>query len=162
MKPFGVLLLAAGFLLGIARADEPLQPPHRFTVCSASKRSCVTSDPEQGTFAHTPDRPSIDSALWKIPQWFRVLYASDNPDLVVTGFDGMNLVSADSPGAVQVLAFWRRGKLVRAYKLSSAYFAPLRHTFTGATTKGSIPTGTFVSRQSRVGSSSSIQRKALS
>ena len=112
-----VALLLAAAALGTARADEPLPPPHRYTACSPSKRFCVTSDPQQGTFAHSPDRPGVDGARWRIPRWFRVLYASDDPDLLVTGHDGISLVSAEAPAAVEILDFWRRGKLVRTYKL---------------------------------------------
>jgi hypothetical protein len=113
-----VVLLVTVAALGTARADEPLRPPNRYTVCSPSKQFCVTSDPRQGTFAHTPDRPGVDEARWRIPRWFRVLYASDDPDLLVTGYDGSNLVPVEAPATVEILAFWRHGKLVRAYKLA--------------------------------------------
>jgi hypothetical protein len=78
----------------------------------------VTSDPHQGTFAHKPGNSGSRLAPWKIPSWFRVLFPSDDPAVLVTGYDGGNLVSARSPGTITIVTFWRHGKIVRSYKLS--------------------------------------------
>lgn len=99
-----------------AVADAPLRPPHRYTQCSPSGQFCVTSDPRSGTFAHRAGEDG--EPLWSIPKWFRVLYLADDPDLLVTGFDGQNLVPLDAPGDIEVLTFWCRGKVVRNYELS--------------------------------------------
>lgn len=97
-------------------ADAPLRPPHRYTQCSPSGQFCVTSDPQSGTFVHRAGED--EKRLWSIPGWFRVLYLADDPDLLVTGYDGRNLVPLDMPGEIEVLTFWNRGKVVCAYKLS--------------------------------------------
>jgi hypothetical protein len=120
-NPNGSSLLAAFLVVAAvagpaaSRADAPLQPPHRYTLCSPSKRFCVTSDPAAGTFAHAPGKP--DEPLWSIPRWFRVVYLADDPEVLVTGYDGVNLVPRRSPGTVELLTFWHRGKAVRAYRL---------------------------------------------
>lgn len=99
-----------------AVGDSPLRPPHRHTQCSPSGQFCVTSDPRSGTFAHRAGEDG--EPLWSIPKWFRVLYLADDPDLLVTGYDGHNLVPLDAPGDIEVLTFWSRGKVVRSYELS--------------------------------------------
>lgn len=99
-----------------AVADAPLMPPHRHTQCSPSGQFCATIDPQGGTFVHRSGEDG--ELLWSIPKWFRVLYLADDPDLLVTGYDGQNLVPLDAPGDVEVLTFWNRGKVVCAYKLS--------------------------------------------
>lgn len=97
-------------------ADAPLRPPHRFTQCSPSGQFCVTSDPQSGTFVHRAGEDG--KPLWSIPKWFRVLYLADDPDLLVTGYDGQNLVPLDAPGDIEVLTFWNRGNVIRSYELS--------------------------------------------
>lgn len=111
----GLLLFAAVGGAASAGADAPLRPPHRYTECAPEARFCVTSDPATGTFAH----PAGDETevLWRIPKWFRTIYLAADPELLVTGFDGVNLVPLESPGEVEILAFWRRGELVRSYRL---------------------------------------------
>ena len=101
-----------------AHADSPLEPPHRYTVCSSSKVYCVTSDPQMGTFAHMFKDPNREAAIWTIHRWFRVLFVSNNPDYIVTGYDGINLAPRESPGSIDILTFWCRGEQVRSYKLS--------------------------------------------
>jgi|GEM_PF-988955 len=101
-----------------AYADSPLEPPHRYTVCSSSKLYCVTSDPQVGTFAHMFAEATREAAYWSIPRWFRAIFVSNNPDYIVTGYDGLNLVPRESPGSIEILTFWRRGVKVCSYRLS--------------------------------------------
>ena len=114
--------LMAGMLFWLAAdprsayGDAPLPGPVRHTVCAPSNAFCVTSDPESGTFAHAPDA-SIENRSWSMEGWFRVIYVSDDPEILVTGFDGVNLVPLEAPGEVEILHFWRNGKLVRSYTL---------------------------------------------
>lgn len=36
----------------------------------------------------------------------------------MTGYDGLSLAPLDSPMSIEVVSFWRRGALVRSYKLA--------------------------------------------
>lgn len=99
-------------------ADEPLPPPHRHTRCSPSGKACVTSDPEEGTFGHLPGAADSGARRWSLSGWHRVMYLADDGEHLVTGHEGINLVPLRKPLGVEILAFWRRGKAVRAYRLS--------------------------------------------
>lgn len=100
-----------------ARADEPLRPPARHTVCSVSEAMCATSDPELGTFVHPADGSDESDVLWKLPRWYRVLFVTDDGMHLVTGYDGMNLVPQERPSETVVVEFWKRGSLVKSYSL---------------------------------------------
>ena len=101
-----------------ARADAPLPPPERSTLCSPSRLFCVTTDPSEGTWAHHPGRGLRTEALWSVPRWFRRLWLADDPELLVTGYDGGELVPLRSPGATEVLTFWRHGRPLRVWRLA--------------------------------------------
>ena len=119
--PFTIAAILALAVAVVANADQPLMAPQRYTEYSPSKRFCVTSDPKGITFAHRPDQPA--TAIWTIPQWFRVLWLSDNPEILLTGYDGANLVPLEHPEDTVVLTFWRHGKEFRTFKVSDVLHA---------------------------------------
>jgi hypothetical protein len=109
-------LLGLAVSLLPAAADEPLRPPHRYTECSPAKTVCLTTDPEDGTTVHRAEAP--DRPLWRVTEWFRVAYVSDDGKHLVTGYGGMNLVPIEHPERTTVLTFWHEGEEGKSYTLA--------------------------------------------
>ncbi|WP_338845324.1 hypothetical protein V8J88_16580 [Massilia sp. W12] len=59
--------------------------------------------------------------LWSVPVWSPWLYLSHDGRTVVTAYQGMNLVPTDSRMHMEVLRFYRDGKLLRTVRLADLY-----------------------------------------
>lgn len=106
-------------LLDFARADEPLGPPERVITCSRSTAYCAESDPK--TNRTKVFRRENSTVLWSIKGWHRWLFVTDDGSSVVVGYEGMNLIPIDSTLNLEVLRFYKRGKLVRFVRLGDLY-----------------------------------------
>jgi hypothetical protein len=100
-----LLLAPAG-----ASADEPLAKPWPKTVCSANRAYCAVMDPERWT---TEVRiGEAGQVLWSMADWFRLAALSDDGEILVAGYDGMNLLPLDYRRDLVILTFYRRGTTV--------------------------------------------------
>ena len=119
MRYCSVILLALCAIGCNARADTPLSPPEKFTVCSPTGNVCATSDPGSNSTVVSTQRPK--KILWTIPGWHRWLLVSDDGESVIVGYAGVNLVPVDVSLNEPVFIFYHRGKRVRTVTLGELY-----------------------------------------
>jgi hypothetical protein len=109
MKNLFVILLVV-FSLSELSADAPLPPPEPNKDWSGNRRYETSSDPRGET---TCTDLKTKKELWKIPQWFRWSFISNDGVHLVTGFDGLNLIPLDYKDDLVLLTFWENGKKTR-------------------------------------------------
>lgn len=121
LRTLALPLLPALVLLGRpapAAADQPLPPPARHSVSSASGRVLAVSDPQEGltTVTVRGDDGSI-VRTWSMPGWYRAIHVADDGEHLVLGFDGLNLLPVSAQADLVLLRFVRRGEVLRVARL---------------------------------------------
>jgi hypothetical protein len=115
--PFFLLLVGGAALVpaGGARADEPLEIPTSRTITVRGGRcwaytdvaTKVTTAYRRGKLKKKPTK------LWSIDGWYRVAALAADCEHFVTGYDGGNLLPEGYARDTVLLAFYRRGILIR-------------------------------------------------
>jgi hypothetical protein len=93
-----------------AWADTPLARTASVRKFSANKRYSVVSSATAGTFCVAEKSGKV---LWRIKQWFRDFYVSDDGEHLVSIFNGLNLLPVDYGDDVTLLIFWKSGRAQR-------------------------------------------------
>ena len=115
--PVMIPLLALLFPLPVL-ADEPMMPPSVWETCSPSGEYCARLDPaDRSILAYKPRMEQI--VLWTAQGWSRVAALADDGEHLVLGYAGMNLIPVDYDPDMEMLAFYRRGAVVRRVALSA-------------------------------------------
>lgn len=99
----------------LVSADTPLPAPEKRTVCSRSAVFCVELNPQ--TRESIAYKKGSRRPLWKIKRWFRVAELADDGSTFFTGYDGINLIPFEEDKDLVMLKVFKRGKLIREYKL---------------------------------------------
>jgi hypothetical protein len=98
------------FFASVVRADEPLAPPARYEMQSASHKYVAILDPKTGVVVRAADSSTI---LWTATNWFRIAFLADDGQHFVSGYDGMNLIPQDYTKDLVLVTFWRQNKKIR-------------------------------------------------
>lgn len=111
-----ILLLA--LLPFAAHADEPMMPPSVWATCSPSGEYCARLDPGENRI--TAYRVGAEGVvLWVVEGWSRVAALADDGEHLVLGYEGMNLIPLDHKPDLEMLTFFRRGKVIRRVALGT-------------------------------------------
>jgi hypothetical protein len=108
-------------VVSLVRADEPLAPPERYELQSASHKYVATLDPKTGVAVRAAGSTNL---LWTSTNWFRVAFLGDDGDHFVTGYDGMNLIPQNYPRDLALITFWRRGEKIRSVNVGELFPDP--------------------------------------
>lgn len=125
--PFVQILMA--MFVTSAVADEPLDAPQGYTVCSPSGVFCADLDPQKAiTRVYRRGQDADD--LWVMDGWFRQAALADDGKTLVIGYDGLNLLPLDYHEDDSILWIYYRGRLIRAVALSEVIedFSSLQRT----------------------------------
>ena len=112
--------MVAGAVAGIASAlaDTPLSPPQTYTVCSATKAFCATSD---ATADVTLVRDASGADLWRVAGWHRSIFVSDDGRYVAIGYPGLNLASTSITLSDAMVTFHDRAGVAGRVRLFQLY-----------------------------------------
>jgi hypothetical protein len=130
LTALGAVGISALLALGpcAAVADEPLANPWPKIVCSANQAFCAVMDPASWTTdVHVG---AAGPVRWSMAGWFRLAALSDDGEILVAGYDGMNLLPLDYSPDLVVLTFYRRGAFIAEVTLDQVIddFAALERT----------------------------------
>ncbi|MCS7026801.1 MAG: hypothetical protein NZV14_18530 [Bryobacteraceae bacterium] len=93
------------------QADAPPKPPATYTVYSNNgKFHAEVNLSRQRTTVYRGSGKTRQT-LWSVPGWFRVAAVSDDGNILVTGYDGVNLLPLHFTGEEVLLTFFDRGKV---------------------------------------------------
>jgi hypothetical protein len=103
-------LFAILMLVPVVYSDVPLHVPIKYEVLSPNKKFRAEIDPLEGTKI---TRVESGKVLWKLPDWYRWAFLSDDGEHFVTGYDGLNLIPLDCTKKLVLITFWRKGNKVK-------------------------------------------------
>jgi len=56
--------------------------------------------------------------LWKVPDWFRSMFVSNDGKHLAVGYDGLNLVPLSYVDSMELISFWDQGRKIKSVTLS--------------------------------------------
>lgn len=118
------LLLAGLAWTGPAVADAPLAPPEQ-TVCSLGGKVCATREPDQAsTLVWRKDGKAGRTDLWRVPILPDRVEISDDGQVLVELYPGLNLLALDASADTPVLVFHRQGRAAVTIRLNQVVAQP--------------------------------------
>jgi hypothetical protein len=110
-------LLAAATVA--VRADTPLPPPAQHEAVSADGAFVAVTVPRTATTTvYAVGRDGKRERRWEMYGWFRALYVAPGGEVLVAGYDGLNLLPLECPDDQILLRFFRRGEQVATATLA--------------------------------------------
>ena len=104
---------------GTIFADAPLGPAGRTLSHSQNVRYIAVSDPNEGTEIY---KIGEADAKWKINQWFRSHFISNDGEYFVTQYDGLNLITpSDYSPELPLVTVWKNGEKTKEYKVKDFF-----------------------------------------
>ncbi len=130
MRILSLLPVTALFAMTVCHADSPLPPPARSTVCSPSKMYCVDFVPNQGGVAFQIEKDGKRRELWRVSDWQRIAYVSDDGTHLAACYGGVNLIPQDYSPELVMVSIFEKGKLTHEIRLKDiiSKFAALQKT----------------------------------
>jgi hypothetical protein len=130
-KPALIAVFCSGLIAGTSshlRADKPLPPPGKVTVCSSDQAFCAVADPAGPSLSVFSRGHS--SPVWSLPAWHRHFFLSNDGDHLVIGPEGLSLLPLDTKRADSLLVFMKRKATVRVVAVGELFpdLASLRRT----------------------------------
>lgn len=121
MKAITWMLAAVWVVVAAASlADSPLRVPALKTVCSANGKYCAVMDPTSGTTG-VRRMGGNGGKIWSMEGWYRVAALTDDGDVLVTGYGGVNLLPLDYSPDLEILTFFKRGVYVKSVTLKEIF-----------------------------------------
>ncbi len=123
-----IALVMAAFPSPHLRADKPLPPPGKVTVCSPDQSFCATADPtvpSLSVFSRGNPMP-----VWSLPAWHRQFFLSNDGDHLVIGPEGLSLLPLDAKLSDPLLVFMKQKAIVRVVVVGDLFpgLSSLRRT----------------------------------
>ncbi len=119
LRPWVLAGLAAGLgMAAAARADQPLEVPTSHKITSPSSRCWATTDVTSKTTTAYLRSGKQTKKLWSVDGWYRVAGLAADCEHFVTGYEGVNLLPEGYARDTVMLAFYRKGVLIRRVTLA--------------------------------------------
>jgi len=110
------LLWVSVMLVRSAMGDSPLPAPTMTEVASPNGRFAAISDPKSTTTRVI--EVATGRVLWKVPDWFRSMFVSNDGKHLAVGYDGLNLVPLSYVDSMELISFWDQGRKIKSVTLS--------------------------------------------
>ena len=101
----------------MVHADEPLEAPRSYRTCDAYINFCAFSELGKNTTIYAIKDKFKLTELYQIPGWHRSILISPSGNYVALGYSGLNLVNKNVTAEEEMLSIYRKGTLIREYKL---------------------------------------------
>ena len=101
------ILITCCVLSAFANADEPLRPPTFQRFSSPNGEVVAYSTPGADTRVVSSASGEV---LWRIPEWTRLLYLSNDGAHAAEVYSGLNLIPLDSTLDFVLVTLWTRGE----------------------------------------------------
>jgi hypothetical protein len=105
----------------IVYADEPLPPPSRVTVTSLNGQIRVVSDPKAGTQIEDVKGHKV---LWRLPDWYRLMFVSNDGRYLVTPYGGGDLIPTNFRGDFVLITSWHEGRKIKDVTARDLFLDP--------------------------------------
>jgi hypothetical protein len=108
------ILIAGSLLSALVLADEPLPRPTFTRFSSPNSEFVAYSTPGSDTRVASS---ASGETLWRIPDWHRLIYLSNDGNHAAVVYEGLNLIPIDSSPNLVLITLWSRGEKVGEVRL---------------------------------------------